>query len=842
MKTVYDLTDPKKKRKKRPPTVRLSSEVKKISSSFKIRMPEQKKRKRKPMPQHKKVANFLQRYFADKDQEQKNQLGSLLDKIHEKEELLAPIAKKQLLQEGLGKNFWQPQKQSYQTVIQNEKTPERPDLNLNLDIDLSDIGHSLNELDDLKIEIDEGAEQNLKAKVFSQSFYQPTKQPKKLEFSKFWQSLLFSLKARPIFVPVTISLFIFVLLFGFVGNAFKTKDKAMALAYSGYHNLLLAKKEVGQANFSLASESFARAQKDLFSAQQAIDSLAGKSLKWLSFLPGIKKLNDQENVLLAAKNISSAGHGLLASLSDLGLDQLDILSRQNQNRSLTDVLELFKNSLSDSLQKLEQAQNNLAEVSLSSLPASLGVGFLNLKSQLQDGLGGFSDLPFLIENLQQILGQQRSKKYLVIFQNNSEMRATGGFIGSYAILDIFQGEIQNLFIDNVFNPDGQLQEKIMPPEPIQKISANWSMHDANWFADFPTSAKKVAEFYEATGGSTVDGVFALTPQVLERLLEITGPIYSPKYGIEINDQNFISNIQYKVEEDFNKEENRPKKILADLAPMIFDRLGEKIKREPTNIAAALMQSLTNKDMLFYFKDEQLQDFVQKQGWAGQLKNTSGDFLMFVNSNINGYKTDYVIDQTINHHVRISPSGEVFNTLRVSRGHNGGGSIYDWYNQVNSDYFRVYVPEGSDLLYASGQTFQEPETKVDYSQEEYLKDRDLRKIWATQAKTKEGIDIFTETGKTVFGGWLFTSPGEETDLIIQYKLPFKLDFKKPAQAFSVLLQKQPGQQNSQISLTVDWPQEKEVFLMQEGQLQKINNQQFSYQGNFTQDQAFGFVFK
>lgn len=290
MKTVYDLTDPKKKRKKRPPTVRLSSEVKKISSSFKIRMPEQKKRKRKPIPQHKKVANFLQRYFADKDQEQKNQLGSLLDKIHEKEELLAPIAKKQPLQEGLGKNFWQPQKQSYQTVIQNEKTPERPDLNLNLDIDLSDIGHSLNELDDLKVEIDEGAEQNLKAKVFSQSFYQPTKQPKKLEFSKFWQSLLFSLKARPIFVPVTISLFIFVLLFGFVGNAFKTKDKAMALAYSGYHNLLLAKKEVGQANFSLASESFARAQKDLFSAQQAIDSLAGKSLKWLSFLPGIKKI------------------------------------------------------------------------------------------------------------------------------------------------------------------------------------------------------------------------------------------------------------------------------------------------------------------------------------------------------------------------------------------------------------------------------------------------------------------------------------------------------------------------------------------------------------------------
>ncbi|HCX28112.1 MAG TPA: hypothetical protein DHI91_03160, partial [Candidatus Portnoybacteria bacterium] len=54
--------------------------------------------------------------------------------------------------------------------------------------------------------------------------------------------------------------------------------------------------------------------------------------------------------------------------------------------------------------------------------------------------------------------------------------------------------------------------------------------DANWFADFPSSAKKIMSFYEKAGGSTADGVISLTPTIIERLLSMTGPIEMPAYN------------------------------------------------------------------------------------------------------------------------------------------------------------------------------------------------------------------------------------------------------------------------------------------------------------------------
>jgi len=130
---------------------------------------------------------------------------------------------------------------------------------------------------------------------------------------------------------------------------------------------------------------------------------------------------------------------------------------------------------------------------------------------------------------QDLLGYNGPRKYLFLFQNNHEIRATGGFIGSYGVLNVHNGNVKELFVDGIFNPDGQLSVRVVPPKPIQKISTNWSTHDANWFPNFPTSAEKIAWFYEKTGGPTVDGIITLTPTVMEKLLEITGPIEMLEY-------------------------------------------------------------------------------------------------------------------------------------------------------------------------------------------------------------------------------------------------------------------------------------------------------------------------
>src|SRR3989344_28805 len=97
------------------------------------------------------------------------------------------------------------------------------------------------------------------------------------------------------------------------------------------------------------------------------------------------------------------------------------------------------------------------------------------------------------------------KKYLILFQNPSELRPTGGFPGTYGVVTFKDGKLQDLKVDDVYNLDGQLQELIVPPIQLQHITPNWGMRDANWFIDFPTSARKITAFYKKESGYEVDG-------------------------------------------------------------------------------------------------------------------------------------------------------------------------------------------------------------------------------------------------------------------------------------------------------------------------------------------------
>jgi hypothetical protein len=404
-----------------------------------------------------------------------------------------------------------------------------------------------------------------------------------------------------------------------------------------------------------------------------------------------------------------------------------------------------------------------------------------------------------------ILGQDNPCQYLLLFQNNSEIRATGGFIGTYGLLTLFQGEIKELFVDGIFNADGQLREKIIPPRPIQKISTAWSMHDANWFADFPTSAEKVAWFYEKTGGPTVDRVISLTPTVIERLLKITGPLDMPAYELTLTAENFVELIQYKVEVDYDKELNRPKKILADFAPVFIESLSQLSSSKRKEAVEVIFDCLKEKHILIYFKDSSLERLVAQEGWSGQILSTDKDYLSVVSSNINGYKTDRVVQETINHQTEIQPDGSIINTLTITRQHQGGQLEYDWWNRVNANYLRVYLPLGSQLLSAQGQTIEIYQPPLDYQKHDFKTDPLVSAIESKMViDSKTGTHIFEENGKTVFANWVYVSPGQTNTLIYKYKLPFKIDLTKSTDSYSLLVQKQAGSLGSQFSHQLKFP--------------------------------------
>lgn len=586
------------------------------------------------------------------------------------------------------------------------------------------------------------------------------------------------------------------------------KNEIRGYGENGYADLSLAAEALKARHFSDALVSFERAKQDFSQAESRLPAWGSVAIDVIRFVPGLSGAASGKNALSAGSHFASAGASLARVAGALNVSS--DAYRQGESVSLLHFLELEKEPLSRVTREMAEADQDLGRVNVADIPEDKRGKFLLVRENLPVMLGMAEATRRHTTLLRELLGENGPRKYLFLLQNNDEMRATGGFIGSYALLDVNDGKIRQFFVDGIFNPDGQLKENIVPPQPIQKISAAWSLHDSNWFPDFPTSAEKAIFFYEKTGGPTVDGVITLTPTVMQKLLAVTGPITLPKYGLSVDADNFIPVIQEQVEVKYDKTENKPKQVLADLSTALLEKVFASHDHEALyRIASALVEGLNEKHILLYVRHPETEALIDQAGWSGRLLPASKDFVSVIHSNINGYKTDGVIDETIRHRADIQSDGSIVDTLTITRTHRGGQTPYDWWNRVNADYLRVYVPLGAQLLSSKGATRELNEPPLAYDELGFKRVEDVvREENGMRVDEKSGTRLSTESGKTVFGNWVYVSPQESVTVEYRYLLPFHIDVTETrvgkSDSFSVLYQKQSGSLGSRLHSEIIFP--------------------------------------
>lgn len=638
-------------------------------------------------------------------------------------------------------------------------------------------------------------------------------------------------------------LLLFWCLFSLIGNGIALKKQVLGSSMDGYQSLSRAVDEAKQRDFAASAASLVSASSSFSDAMKRFEEWNETLIEYTKYVPGLSKLSSGKHVILAAKGISDAGVILLrvgSRLESVG-NPLDSANRV----SLLETLRSVRGDLSSAEELLSGADRDLHLVSAADLPTDKREEFVRLSEKVSDMAGGIRLFLDHENILSDMLGENGPRKFLFLFQNNQEARATGGFIGSYAFLDIANGRTRKFFIDGIFNPDGQLKEDIVPPKPIQKVSSAWSLHDSNWFPDFPVSAEKAILFYEKTGGPTVDGVIACTPDMIQRFLEISGPIRLDRYGVTVHAENFLETVQYQVEVAYDKVENRPKQILSDLAPILIDRvLGSGSSARSISLALAAVESeFAKKHILLYSRNPSFQSLISRAGWSGEVLSARKDYLSVINSNINGFKTDGVIDETIKHRADIKDDGSVVDTVTVRRVHRGGKTGYDWWDRVNADYLRVYVPLGSKLLSASGYTPETVNAPLDYDALHFLRDPDIeREERGTVLDPASGTRISEDAGKTVFGNWVYVSPGETVELTYTYLLPFQVDphaDESGMDEYSLVAQKQAGSKGSAFSFSIHFPEDL-TPVWQTGDRLTSSSGNFQAETDLTYDRFFGIL--
>jgi hypothetical protein len=358
--------------------------------------------------------------------------------------------------------------------------------------------------------------------------------------------------------------------------------------------------------------------------------------------------------------------------------------------------------------------------------------------------------------------------------------------------------MKDLRIEDTYLFDGQLRAYTVPPKPIQDISAAWSLHDANWFRDFPLSASIAASFFEQGGGATPDGVIAVTSRLVEKILAVTGPIVIPQ-GVSVDAASFTDTLN-AIGTLQKPGETTQVRTVSAILPRLLEKLGALEGEDRHAIVDIVREAIAGGDLQVWFRDEKEEKLVQRLGISGELPETRGDFLAVVHANINGFKTDRVIEETLSHEVEISADGTMLDTVTLTRRHKGNERTESFYRKVNKDYVRLLVPKGSELLSADGVTCDPYVPPVDYVAKGYRVDREVARV-ESSVREVGCVDVGEESGKTFFGAWLFVSPGETLVARFTYRVPLRI--MGDVGSYRLLIVKQPGwEPNVAVRVSID----------------------------------------
>ncbi|MBP6979820.1 DUF4012 domain-containing protein [Candidatus Curtissbacteria bacterium] len=544
-----------------------------------------------------------------------------------------------------------------------------------------------------------------------------------------------------------------------------------------------AKNNLSASVASLRSGNLPETKSKLESAKGDLQKAQAASLvyKPLTFIPLIGSYpSDLEHALSAGVQGVEAGLIITKSIEPyadlLGLGSGDFLGGTAQDRMQKAIQTLSKITpeLDKVNEKLSKANKEMAQINANRYPDFIpGKPRTNInlaKSYLVQGEKVLTETKPLLEVLPSIMGDDRAKKYMVLFLNDKELRPGGGFITAYAYLNIDKALVKAEGSDNIYDLDDTITDKPSAPEAIIKylpLVDSFNLRDSNLSPDLPTSLTAFEDLYKLSPQyQPVDGYFTVNTRALSDVLSVLGPIEieGVKYTNDIVPACDCPQIVYSLLESsgqprgFIVEER--KALIGVLMNAIMDKSLSANKDTLPKLIELGLKLLAQKDVMLNFKDEKTQVASEKLGYAGKIKQSESDYLSVVDSNFAGAKSNLYIQQTVTQDIR-TDGDKIIKKVTVNLKNPRAADNCSLertaglcLNGIYRDWIRVFVPIGSKLISSTG--------------------------------SETDVVTYDDLGKTVFEGFFTLRPLGTSQIEVEYELPFKAsgDYK-------ILIQKQSG---------------------------------------------------
>lgn len=424
----------------------------------------------------------------------------------------------------------------------------------------------------------------------------------------------------------------------------------------------------------------------------------------------------------------------------------------------------------------------------------------------QDGLR-------LLPHFPELLGQDGPRRYLILAQNEDEMRATGGFITGAGAITVENGRITTLDFRDANNVDNwRAKPYAFPPQPYYDFMRLelFGFRDANFWPEFPVSAQKAMQLYEyGLDAPPFDGVIAIDQEFLRLLVDSTGPVPIPGTDQQINANNVLQTLREArdIQEGQEIQEwvRDRKAFLGGFAAAIQAKIETDFGSiDPMKLVANMAGAAEERHLSIYMREPALGAALAANGWDGSLPQAPpGDFLMVVDTNMGYNKANVFIERAIDYTVTLSsqPQAEVAVTYR----HTGPATGEPCYQGVDEEfeeaaeylaiadqcywnYVRVYAPAGSTLQGASRHTVPG------------------NTLYSETTWDSPGLMVDDLPWLSTFANFLLVPRNEEVTATFAYQLPAGVLtlLESGDLSYQLDIRKQPGMKDEALRVTVNLP--------------------------------------
>ncbi|AKM79364.1 MAG: hypothetical protein UX85_C0002G0059 [Candidatus Beckwithbacteria bacterium GW2011_GWB1_47_15] len=557
---------------------------------------------------------------------------------------------------------------------------------------------------------------------------------------------------------------------------------------------------------SLRASFTAIQNKDLTAAEtslsQARESLSATQAKyrlisWAKFIPVYGGyVSDGQHGLNATSFSLDAGQIVLAAIKPyadvLGFEakdaDLNIQSAEEKIIFILDTLDKIAPELDNVSAKVAQIEFEISQINPRRYPQSfrgrpVRGQLITIQDSLKSTKETLANIKPLLSLLPQLLGEPDPKTYLLVFQNDAELRASGGFLTAYAILETHKGKVTPVLSEDIYALDARFGNRLPAPEPILKylpLVYNWHLRDMNLSPDFKVSMETFFPNYQAVASyRDVDGIIAIDTQIVVDILKVVGQVGVADWGdyhAEIVPECNCPQVVYKMEDYATRptyyiKENRKGMIGPLMHAILLHVMNSPKKLWPQFVEIGL-NNIKEKHLMFYFEDETMQSVAEVFAAAGRIEASDSDYFMLVDTNFAGAKSNLYVEQSIDQEISIVSGGQIEKTVTVTYTNpeppddcnleTGGLCL----NGLLRDWIRIYVPEGSELV----------------------------EVLGSDIEAATSLDL----NKTVLEGFIELRPESKTKIIFKYRLPESVN----PEGYSQLIQKQPGSKNHKYTVSFE----------------------------------------